>query len=110
MGQHKISKLLNSSTISKFLTRKLIEVNDLSSRPYRINKNIRNPMLRSNLCVYRGACIVATETIIVAGTNVSNKINKMPNFKNNTPVRSCISKTNNTFIDNAEDLDIVILM
>ena len=31
-------------------------------------------------------------------------------FKNNTPLRPCISKTNNTFTDNAEDLDIVMLM
>ena len=31
-------------------------------------------------------------------------------FKNNAPFRSCISKTNSTLIDNAEDLDIVISM
>ena len=31
-------------------------------------------------------------------------------FKNNAPFRSCISKINNTFIDNAEDLDIVMPM
>ena len=31
-------------------------------------------------------------------------------FKNNAPFVSCISKNNNTIIDNAEDLDIVKLM
>ena len=31
-------------------------------------------------------------------------------FKNNAPNRSCISKTNNTFTDNAEDLDIFMSM
>ena len=31
-------------------------------------------------------------------------------FKNNAPFTSCISKINNTLIDNAEDLDIVIPM
>ena len=31
-------------------------------------------------------------------------------FKNNAPFVSCISKTHNTFIDNAEDLDVVIPM
>ena len=31
-------------------------------------------------------------------------------FKNNAPFISCISKTINTLIDNAEDLDIVVLM
>ena len=34
------------------------------------------------------------------------KRNKKLNFKKNTPFRSCISKINNTFADNAEDLDI----
>ena len=31
-------------------------------------------------------------------------------FKNNAPFISCISKINNTLIDNAEDLDIVMPM
>ena len=31
-------------------------------------------------------------------------------FENNVPFRSCISKINNTFIDNAEDLDIAMSM
>ena len=31
-------------------------------------------------------------------------------MKNNVPFRSCISKINNAFIDNAEDLDIVMPM
>ena len=35
-------------------------------------------------------------------------INKKLTFKNNTPFKSYISKINNTFIDNAEDLDIVM--
>ena len=35
---------------------------------------------------------------------------KKLSFKNNTPVTSGISKINNAFIDNAEDLDIVMLM
>ena len=36
--------------------------------------------------------------------------NKKIIFKNNVLFRSCISKINNTFIDNAEDIDIVMLM
>ena len=31
MGHHKISKLLKDSTVSKFVTRKWVEVNDLSN-------------------------------------------------------------------------------
>ena len=38
------------------------------------------------------------------------KRNKMLTFKINAPFRSCISKINNTFIDNAEDLNVFIPM
>ena len=47
MEHSKISKLLNDSTVSKFLTRKWIEVNDLLSDQYSVDKNTRfnTPML-----------------------------------------------------------------
>ena len=50
--KHKISKLLNDLTASKFVKIKLIEVNDLSSHKFSINKNIRlkTPKLRTD-CV-----------------------------------------------------------
>ena len=41
MEHYKISKLLNSSTLSKFLPKKWIEVNDLSKWQYSVNNNIR---------------------------------------------------------------------
>ena len=40
----------------------------------------------------------------------NKKINKKLTFKNNVPFRSCISKVNNTFVDNAKNLDIVMPM
>ena len=40
---------------------------------------------------------------------VNRRIKKLT-FKNIAPFRSCRSKINNTFIDNAEDLDIVTTM
>ena len=46
--------------------------------------------------------------ISVTGTNDANKRNKKLTFKNNAPFRSCISKINNTYIDNVEDRDIVM--
>ena len=57
-------------------------------------------------------------TIVVKGkinlladaTNENNKVDKNVAFKNNAPFRLCIPKTNSTLIDNAEDLDIVMLM
>ena len=43
----------------KFLTKKWVEVNDLSSGQYSGNENTRfkTSMLRSNLCDYSDACI-----------------------------------------------------
>ena len=50
----KASKLLNDSAVSRFLSRKWIEVNDLSGSQYFVNKNIRfkkTPMLRLDLYI-----------------------------------------------------------
>ena len=44
------------------------------------------------------------------GTENANKINEKPALKNNAPFRSCISKINDTFINNAKYLDIVVPM
>ena len=73
-------------------------------------KNIRfkTSMLKSDLCNYSDAYIVVKGRISVEGTNDANKRNKILTFKNNVSFRSCISKINNTFIDTAEDPDIVM--
>ena len=65
MEHYKISKLLNKSTVSKYVTNKWIEVNYLSSSQFSINKNIRfkTSMLRSDLCDYSDAYIVVKGTI-----------------------------------------------
>ena len=54
MKHHKSSKLLNDSTVSNFVTRKRIKVNDLRGGQYSADKNIRFKisMLRSDLCDY----------------------------------------------------------
>ena len=67
-------------------------------------------MLRSDLYDYSDAYIIVKATITVEGNNDDKTRNKRVIFKNNTQRRSCISKINNTFIDNVEDLDIVIPM
>ena len=67
-------------------------------------------MLRSDVCDYNDANIVVKETITLEGTNANNRTDKKLSFKNNPPFRSCISKINDTLIDNAEDLDFVMLM
>ena len=106
-----MSKLLNHSTVSKLVTKKWIEVNDLSSGQYPVNKNrFKTSMLRSDLCDFSDAYIVVKETITVEGDDDNKEREKKTSFNNNSPFRSCTSKINNTFIDNAEDLNIVMPM
>ena len=62
------------------------------------------------ICDYNDAYIVAKGKISVRGTNDANEINKNLNFKNSASFRWYISKINNTFINNAKVLDIVIPM
>ena len=69
MEHNKISRLLNDSTVSKFLTRKWIDVNDLSGRQYSANKNVRfkTLMLRSDFRAYSDVYVVLKGTITVKG-------------------------------------------
>ena len=67
-------------------------------------------MLRSDLCDYNDAHIAVKGTITVEGDNDEKKRNKKITFKNNASFKSWISKINKTFIDNAEDRDIVMSM
>ena len=64
-------------------------------------------MLQSDLCDYSDAYIVVKGTIAVTNPD-NNAYDKKLAFKNNASVISWISKTNNTLIDNAEDLNIVM--
>ena len=45
---------------------------------------------------------------MVGGSNDANKRNENLTFNSIATFRSCISKINNTFTDNAEDLDIAM--
>ena len=75
MEDYKKFRLLEDSTVSKFLTKKWVEVNDLSSGQYSANKNIRFKisMLRSDLCDYSDAYIAAKGTITVEGDDDGKK-------------------------------------
>ena len=46
--------------------------------------------------------------ISVKETNGANRRNKKRVLRNNAPFRSCITKINDTFVDNAEDVDIAM--
>ena len=71
-------------------------------------------MLKSSLCDYSDAYILAKETISVNNTAAqgaaANNTNKKVIFKNCAPFTNCISEINNTQIDNAKDIDIVMPM
>ena len=71
-------------------------------------------MLRSSLCDNSDANILAKGNITVTNTAddgaAENNTNKKVIFKNCAPFTSCISKINNTQIDNAEYIDIVMPM
>ena len=67
-------------------------------------------MLKLYLCDYSDAYIVVKGTIAIQGDDDDKKRVKKLSFKNKAPFRSCMSKINNTFINNAGDLDIVITM
>ena len=112
MKYYEIPKLLNNSTISKFATKKYVQVNDLSSFHSSLNKNIKlkTSMLRSDLCDYSNGYIVVKGTInfSAATGNENAKAQKNVPFKNNSPFRAYISKINSTLIDNAQDHDIVL--
>ena len=89
------------------MSQKWIEVNDIASGQYSVNNDVRfkNSMLRSGLCDYRDVYIVVKGFKEIMMIKLETKI-----FKNNDLFRSCISKINNTFIDNAQDLRILMLM
>ena len=73
-------------------------------------------MLKSSLCDYSDAYILVKGTISVNNTAAqgaaanNNNNNKKVIFKNCAPFTNCISEINNTQIDNAKDIDIVMPM
>ena len=114
--QKNTKNLLNdeSSKPPKFRTRNWVEINDDIRGAYSPNKQIRSKtaMLRSSLCDYSDAYILVKRNISVNNTAgadaAANNANKKLIFKNYAPFINCISKMNNTQIDHAEYIDIVM--
>ena len=65
-------------------------------------------MLTSDLYDYSDAYFVVKGRRTFEGDNDVKTRNKKLIFKNNATFRSCTSKINDIFIDNAEDFDIVM--
>ena len=76
----------------------------------------KTTMLRSNLCDYADAYILVKGTITITGAGnddaakVLDERNKGVIFKSCAQFTKCISRINNTDIDNARDIDIVMPM
>ena len=115
MEYQQIQNLLDNiaDQVPRFITKKWIEVHDQSGETYNTNKQIRfkTSMLRSDLCDFNDAYIVAQGNITVsADERDRDEMNRQVILKNNAPFISCISKINGVSVENAEDLDIVMPM
>ena len=118
MEYQKIANLLDNALNqpSKFRTKNWVEITDESRGTYAVNKQIKfkTSMLRSSLCDYSDAYILVKGNISVNNTAAAgadaNNTNKKVIFKNCAPFTDCISKINNTQVDNAKDIDIVMPM
>ena len=76
----------------------------------KINQLDLKHLLMSDLCDYADAYILVNGTTTVAGNQPRDRQNRSLILKNNAPFASCITRINNELIEDADDLDIVMLM
>ena len=124
MEYQKIINLLENTPNqpTKFRTKNWVEINDDSRGTYNTNSQIKfkTAMLRSRLCDYSNAYILVGATITITGAGKddavrrlderNNKIFKVIIFKDCAPFIDCINEINNTQIDNAKYIDVVMPM
>ena len=118
MEYQRIANLLDdaSNKTSKFKTKNWFEINDDSRGIYNVGSQIKfkTTMLKSSLSDYSDAYILVKGKITVTGVGVdaaarqTDERDKGVAFKNCAPFTNCISEINNTDLDNAKDLDIVM--
>ena len=119
MEYQKIANLLDnaSNQPSRFRTRNWVEINDDSRGTY-TNADIKfkTAMLKSDLWDYADAYIFVKGTITITGAGDDaaarqlDERNKGVTFKYCAPFTKCISRINNTDIDNVQGIDIVMPM
>ena len=120
MEYQKIANLIDdtSNQPSKFRTKNWVEINDESRGIYNVNSQIkfRTTMLKSSLCDYSDAYILVKRKITITGvgadaaTRQADERDKGVVFKNCAPFINYISDINNTQVDNAKDINIVMPM
>ena len=119
MEYQNIANLIDDNTLnqpSKFRKRNWVEINDESRGANNVNSQIKfkTTMLKSSLCDYSDAYILVKGTITIAeaaandAARQADEREKGVSFKNCAPFINCISELNNTQIDNAKDIDIVM--
>ena len=93
-----------------------VEINDESRGMYSLNSQFRFKIsiLRPSLCDYSDAYILAKGTITVANTAATeadaDNTNRKAILKNWAPFTNYITKTNNTQMDDAQYIDVVMSM
>ena len=115
MEYQKIMNLLDNTRNqpSKFKTKNWFQINDESRGMYNEDNRIRfkASMLSSGLCDYSDAYILVKGTItvpdIVASVNQQIMLKKVI-FKNWVLFTNCINRINNTQVDDAHDIDVVM--
>ena len=99
----------------KFRIKYWLKINYESRGTYSVNSQIKfkTTMLKSSLHDYSDTYILVKGTIAVNNTDAAdanaNNTNKKVVFKNCARFTNCISEINNTLVDNAKDIDILIL-
>ena len=114
MEYQKIIKLLDNTPNqpTKFRAKNWVKINDDSRQSHNTNSPIKckSLMLRSSLCDYSDAYILFKGTISIAKQTEANPNNgnKELVFKNCAHFTDCVSEINNTQINTAENIDVVI--
>ena len=108
METQKIVNLFNSSEneFSKFATKKRYVIDRETNVAYSHENPIKylTKSLESNLCDYSDAYILVAGNIIVAVGDANTKVA----FKSCAPFRKCRTEINDTFIEEAEHINIVM--
>ena len=95
---------------------KWVEISDESRGTYNTNTRIKSKttMLKSSLCNYSDAYILVKGKVTVNNTAAAdadaNNTNKKVIFKNCASFTECISRINNTQVDDAKCIDIIMSM
>ena len=120
MEYQKIANLIDdtSNQPPKFRTKNWVEINDESRGKCNVNSQIKfkTTMLKSSLCDYSDAYILVKGKITINGAGAdaaarqADERDKGAALKNCASFTNCIIEINNTQVDKAKDIDIVMPM